>query len=124
MHKILSTPWFILTLLSNILFLLSYLNVGFSYPGIASRIEEASEEAKADSKYCVPCKIVRERGTVHCYDCDVCIYGHDHHCPWVGKCVGGGNLTDFYMFLCMCFGNLIFILVCVLLGQKDMTKEV
>jgi hypothetical protein len=42
MYKMLTAFWFMMTLLSNIIFLLSYLNVGFSYPGIASRIEEAS----------------------------------------------------------------------------------
>jgi hypothetical protein len=32
---------------------------------------------------------------VHCYDCDICIKGHDHHCPWTGKCIGEGNIQYF-----------------------------
>jgi hypothetical protein len=43
MYKMLTGFWFAMTLLSNVAFLFSYLNVGFSYPGIASKIEEPSE---------------------------------------------------------------------------------
>ena len=28
-----------------------------------------------------------------------CVRTHDHHCPWVGTCVGEGNHLPFYWFL-------------------------
>ena len=41
----------------------------------------------------------REKNTSHCPDCDICVEGHDHHCPWTGKCIGKNNLTSFYIFI-------------------------
>ena len=43
----------------------------------------------------------------HCHDCDVCIIDLDHHCPWIGKCVGKKNLCAFYYFL---FSLFVFII--------------
>ncbi|CAD8139064.1 unnamed protein product [Paramecium pentaurelia] len=54
-----------------------------------------------DSKtwYCSVCKLLQLHGTVHCRDCDLCIQEMDHHCPWTGKCIGKGNIKQFYYFL-------------------------
>ncbi len=37
-------------------------------------------------------------GAVHCPDCNVCIQGFDHHCPWMGTCIGEKNYTLFLAF--------------------------
>ena len=37
-------------------------------------------------------------GAVHCPDCNVCIKGFDHHCPWMGTCIGEKNYTPFLAF--------------------------
>jgi hypothetical protein len=46
-----------------------------------------------DNQYCDICDIFQNRALSirHCEDCNVCIRGHDHHCPWVGKCIGEYN---------------------------------
>ena len=40
-----------------------------------------------------------DENTGHCVDCNLCVEGYDHHCPWTGKCIGKKNLTYFYAFL-------------------------
>ncbi|RHY24631.1 hypothetical protein DYB28_012356 [Aphanomyces astaci] len=47
------------------------------------------------------CQIRRPRNAIHCYECEVCIDGMDHHCPWTGKCIGKKTLYWFYLFLWM-----------------------
>lgn len=58
-----------------------------------------SEEAAEDQHFCATCDLYTAKTTVHCEDCDVCIMGFDHHCPWTTKCIGSGNLLYFYGFL-------------------------
>lgn len=55
--------------------------------------------------------MVVPRHARHCNDCDVCIEHYDHHCPWTSKCIGGGNLIQFYIFLAWTPIYLIYITV-------------
>lgn len=52
-----------------------------------------------------------KRNTQHCADCDVCVTEYDHHCPWTSKCIGGGNIVRFYIFLGMVPVFLIYVFV-------------
>ena len=95
----------------------SYLYCALANPGMASAIDPDSEMIEEFSSYpnfCKKCKIVRDHKTIHCVDCDICIEGYDHHCPWTGKCIGEKNLNGFYMFffttcalILACFATLI-----------------
>ena len=49
--------------------------------------------------YCLSCNILRPPRAFHCGDCDICVEVHDHHCPWVGTCVGKRNIRYFIRFL-------------------------
>jgi hypothetical protein len=50
---------------------------------------------------CSVCKVYyrREDRVEHCGFCNVCVKGMDHHCVWIGKCVGKRNIFTFYGML-------------------------
>jgi palmitoyltransferase ZDHHC9/14/18 len=50
-------------------------------------------------KYCKTCDIIRPPRTVHCGLCNSCIERLDHHCPWLGTCVGKRNYKYFITFV-------------------------
>lgn len=49
--------------------------------------------------WCVHCRIYQPLRMKHCRDCQRCVRTHDHHCPWLGNCVGENNRVLFYWFL-------------------------
>lgn len=65
-----------------------------SHP-VVSRL--AGEIAAKD--YCNICNIIRPPRSRHCRYCDCCVSCFDHHCPWIGNCIGERNYVPFFLFL-------------------------
>jgi hypothetical protein len=80
-------------------------------PGIVMK----SDLNSVSGYYCEICKVFRSsENVVHCEFCGVCIEGHDHHCVWIGKCVGKNNKCLFnciFVSICLVYAFLIFIMV-------------
>ncbi|KAK3259885.1 hypothetical protein CYMTET_31134 [Cymbomonas tetramitiformis] len=49
--------------------------------------------------FCERCQVVRPPRAHHCRVCNTCVLDMDHHCPFIGQCVGRDNFRPFLLFL-------------------------
>lgn len=62
-------------------------------------IEQSVSRNGIELRYCEKCKQFQPLRTKHCEDCRGCVRTFDHHCPWVGVCIGENNRVYFYFYL-------------------------
>ena len=73
------------------------------------------EELKKNYYQCTLCNSIvyknNEFITYHCPYCNICVEKYDHHCDFVGKCIGKNNITIFrcWLFSIPCYILVIFM---------------
>jgi len=58
-----------------------------------------SDARKLRHRRCGFCSIIQPLRAKHCEECQHCVRRYDHHCPWIGTCVGERNHKFFLSFL-------------------------
>lgn len=52
---------------------------------------------------CLACWQFKNNRTKHCSSCDTCVEIMDHHCGWLGNCIGLGNRVSYFWFVILAF---------------------
>ncbi|XP_049888133.1 palmitoyltransferase Hip14 [Pectinophora gossypiella] len=105
---------------SSLLLWYFFLKSWRSDPGVisASRAErlrtivELSERGRGGfepARFCSACLVQRPLRSKHCSVCNRCVAKFDHHCPWVGNCIGAKNHVYFIGFLVSLLGMCVWM---------------
>ena len=77
--------------------------------------------------YCYSCSFYRPPRTSHCSVCDNCVERFDHHCIWLGTCIGKRNYRYFYILIFCLFFSGFFQIICaiyyVVIESKKFQKK-
>lgn len=111
----------------------------FTEPGIIPRHPSSEKQLKPPSQVrgqerveCPKCNLYRPHRCKHCKFCDNCVEVFDHHCPWIGGCVGRRNYHYFVTYLifssllsgCVCLFIIIFLSDAIADAQYSSTSTV
>uniref|UniRef100_S4RHH1 Palmitoyltransferase n=1 Tax=Petromyzon marinus TaxID=7757 RepID=S4RHH1_PETMA len=108
-----------------------FYNFGKSWksdPGVVKATEEQKKKTIVElaeagsldlSIFCSTCLIRKPVRSKHCSVCNRCIAKFDHHCPWVGNCVGAGNHRYFVGYLFFLLGTICWLIYgCIIFWSR------
>ena len=98
--------------ISCLVFIL-YISLSFSNPGRMVNKEykdilDIVESGQEAEEFCPLCLVKNKFRSKHCLICQICVDEFDHHCFWVGNCIGKDNYTLFFIFLIYILINTLF----------------
>ncbi|XP_060695559.1 palmitoyltransferase ZDHHC17 isoform X2 [Hemiscyllium ocellatum] len=111
--------WAMVQFLSNVGLFYNFGKSWKSDPGVIKATEEQKKKTIVElaesghldlSIFCSTCLIQKPVRSKHCAVCNRCIAKFDHHCPWVGNCVGAGNHRYFIGYLFFLLGMIIWMI--------------
>jgi hypothetical protein len=76
-------------------------DVSFRDPGICMDREIPPHTTNSEAsqwRWCDFCNVYQPPDGSHCPECNVCVAGYDHHCVWMGTCIGRKNHRQFVRF--------------------------
>jgi len=131
---------YVILVFDIILFILTLFHFGTAStidPGIIPRVQDDDEDdqmaplyktveirgVNIQMKWCSTCKFYRPPRSSHCSTCDNCVMNFDHHCPWLGNCIGRRNYRFFYWYLVCLTIHMIITLACTILFMILKSKQ-
>ena len=108
-----NTYFSILYLVISFLLFILFFILAFSDPGTLTNNKykdalDIIEQGEMLEYYCPKCLIKMDFRTKHCVICEKCVDDFDHHCFWVGNCIGKKNFSLFFDFLVYVIFNTLF----------------
>ncbi|ESS63554.1 hypothetical protein TCDM_08592 [Trypanosoma cruzi Dm28c] len=78
-------------------------NPGF----VRESVEVGCEEDRSLFHWCRTCRLWQPLRAKHCDRCERCVRKYDHHCFWIGGCVGEANHPRFFFLLTVTVAYLV-----------------
>ncbi|KAJ0963920.1 hypothetical protein J5N97_029042 [Dioscorea zingiberensis] len=93
-----------LTAILSICTILSFYLSAFRSAGTQTNVQWGSypvvgKGSLENYTFCVYCGKPKSPRSHHCRSCKMCVLDMDHHCPFIGNCVGAANHRSFIAFL-------------------------
>ena len=115
-HPVVKTAYGIVFTLMVVINLLMFI----SNPGIISNTRFCIDEENMQNFHCEQCLSLKSQEAEHCTICDVCIEGFDHHCVFLGKCIGAKNIVIFYCYIGVIPGFFWGSIIALAIGMQEL----